>query len=131
MRWMLLLHPSHVDSATTGYALTPTASMYWSSPRSPIRRSQFGSIGFSPPSTVFLPRCFAQYAAPPAIVLKPNQYGSSVTSHPRRLFGSFHSSTHSKCLPNFVIIWSRKSANARGSFGGADALGDTPQLGGV
>jgi len=47
---------------------------------------------------------------PRTISLNLNRYGSSDTSHSRRLFGSFHSSSHSKCLPNFLIIRSTKSA---------------------
>ncbi len=54
-----------------------------------------------------------------------------MTSHSRRLFGSFHSSTHSKCLPNFVMIWSMKFGNSRQSRGGALVRGSTPSDGGV
>ena len=49
-----------------------------------------------PGSTVFLPRCCAQYAAPPIISLKICQSGSRRESHSFGLFGWFQSSIHSK-----------------------------------
>ena len=61
-----------------------------------LRRVVDETIGHVPGSTVFFPRLRAQYAAPPIIVLKLSQSGSTRVSHSLGSLGRFHNSTQSK-----------------------------------